>query len=272
MSLKVENGTFRYRRASPVLEDVGFTLPRGELLAVLGPNGIGKTTLLRCMLGLLPWTHGRTLLDGVDIKTVSARRRGQLFAFVPQARNAASLTLTGRDMLLIGRSAHLGLFSQPSAEDGRLADKLMERIGISHLAEVSCSEMSGGQLQMVLIARALVAEPAVLVLDEPETGLDFRNQLIVLDLLESLGREGMTIVMNTHYPSHALRVAHRALLLSRDGAPRTGSIRTVLTPEALEQAFGVEVEIVSTVRGGRTHESVMPIAVGTGPCREQSGY
>lgn len=262
MTLRVEHGSFAYSRREPVLQDVSFEVPRGSLLAVLGPNGVGKTTLLRCMLGLLPWTSGRTVLDGVDITTVATRERWKRFAFVPQARNAASLALSGLDMVTIGRAPHLSAFAQPSVHDVNASEAVMERIGISYLRDVPCGQMSGGQFQMVLIARALVTEPSVLVLDEPETGLDFRNQLVVLDLIDRLvHEEGLIAVMNTHYPTHALRVADFSLLLSGDHPPVSGTSDQVITRKHLARSFGVHVELLHTEIGGAIHRAVLPLSV-----------
>lgn len=261
MTLRIENGTFGYGRQPAILDDICIEVAPGSLLAVLGPNGVGKTTLLRCLVGLLPWRSGRTTLHGHDIGGMPARERWQRFAFVPQARNAASLEVTGLDMVTIGRSAHLGTFAQPSTADLKLAQATMSRIGIAHLRDVPCGQMSGGQFQMVLIARVLVGEPDVLVLDEPETGLDFRNQLVVLDLLARLRTDGMTIVMNTHYPTHALRVADRALLLSLTHDPLYGPVSTVITAEMLGRSFGVRVELTQAEVDGVAHRAVLPISV-----------
>lgn len=261
MSLRIEHGSFGYGRGPIILSDISIDVDRGALLAVLGPNGVGKTTLLRCLLGLLQWQSGRTTLDGDDIAHMPLRERWRRFTFVPQARNAASLEVTGLDMVTIGRSAHLGTFAQPSPADRHLAELTMARIGIAHLRDVPCGQMSGGQFQMVLIARALVGEPDVLVLDEPETGLDFRNQLIVLDLLDRLKSEGLAIVMNTHYPTHALRVADRALLLSGDHGHTSGDASAVITPTMLGRSFGVRVELAQVEVDGVAHRAVLPLSV-----------
>ena len=179
MKLTVEQGGFSYRRSGPeIFRDINFSVDSGEILAILGPNGAGKTTLLRCITGMLPWSEGWSLLDDQPIRNM---RPGQLWsrmAYVPQARGAAT-AYTAFETVLLGRSSRLGAFSAPGKADLRKAEEVMDLMGITALAEKKCSAMSGGELQMVLIARALAAEPQVLILDEPESNLDFKNQLVV---------------------------------------------------------------------------------------------
>ena len=138
---------------------------------------------------------------------------------------------------------------------------MLGELGLSALREKRCSELSGGELQMVLIARALAAEPEVLILDEPESNLDFRNQLLVMDTLSALASRGMTCVFNTHYPAHALRRAGRALLLSRDGTAVFGKTDEVVTERALERAFGVRAVIGEIDTDGGTVRDVIPLEI-----------
>ncbi len=154
------------------------------------------------------------------------------------------------------------MFAQPGRRDSEFAEQIMADVGISSLRDVSCGQMSGGQFQMVLVARALAGEPDVLVLDEPETGLDFRNQLIVLDLLDRLVHEkGLIAVMNTHYPTHALRVADQVLLLSQNAEPAAGPTGEVLTADRLGRAFSVQVEMLESEVGGKRYRSVLAVRV-----------
>ena len=242
MNLTVKQGRFFYEKNSPIFSDVTFSVDSGEILAILGPNGAGKTTLLRCITGMLRWREGQSLLDGQPIHTMSARKLWSTMAYVPQAK-AASAAFTAFETVLLGRSSHLGAFSAPKQADMDKAMEAMEQLGIAHLADKKCNSISGGELQMVLIARALAAEPQVLILDEPESNLDFKNQLIVLDAMQALARRGMTCIFNTHYPAHALQRADKALLLSRGGSYVFGPASTVVTRENIRRAFGVEAVI-----------------------------
>ncbi len=231
MTFAVIDGAFRYPHArTPILDGINFFVDEGELLAVLGPNGAGKTTLMRAMIGLLQWSGGRSEIDGVNLNEMTQREIGRTIAYVPQARSAVTLSLTGLDMVTVGRAPHLGIFEQPGLKERARAWETMVSIGAGHLAQMPCGNMSGGQFQMVLIARALVAEPRILVLDEPETGLDFHNQLVA-------------VIMNTHYPAHALRVADRVILLDVAHRPVSGSVTEVMTEQLLAEVFDVEVRI-----------------------------
>ena len=256
MILRVENGGFAYPHGLEVFRDIAFELKSGEILAILGPNGAGKTTLLRCVIGLLRWREGRSLLDGEDIRAIPARRLWQKIAYVPQARSASSPYSVFQTVIL-GRSSRIGSFSAPKPEDEAAAQQALEQLGIAHLADQPCSDLSGGEKQMVLIARALAAQPELLIFDEPESNLDFRNQLIVLDAMTALARKGMACIFNTHYPAHALQRAHNSLLLMKGGQCVCGPSSGVVTRDNIRRAFGVD----AVIGGVETPESVLPNVV-----------
>ena len=241
MKIAVENGCFGYKKGEQLLQNVSLEATDGELVAILGPNGAGKTTMLRCMMGFLRWRAGRSSIDWKDIRTIPQRELWRTIAYVPQAKNA-SAAYTAEEMVLLGRSSRIGVFSQPKGEDLQMADQVMERLGILHLKEKKCSQISGGELQMVLIARALAAQPRLLILDEPESNLDFRNQLIVLDTIRRLRDErGLSFIVNTHYPEHAISISDQTLLLLGGGESLCGPTREVITEGNLRRAFSVEV-------------------------------
>ena len=263
--LKIEGGSFAYKGGPQILKDINIEVGPGEILAVLGPNGSGKTTMLRCMMDMLHWQSGRSLLDGEDIRGIPASALWKKMAYVPQAGTAAT-SYTAFQTVLIGRSSRIGAFSSPTEEDMKVTERVMERLGISHLADKPCHAISGGELQMVLIARAMAAEPKLLVLDEPESNLDFKNQLIVLDTMTALASEGVACVFNTHYPSHALQRAGKSLMLSKEGWSLFGETTNVVTEDNIRKAFGVEALIGEV----ETPQNIMKNVVAVGISEEAS--
>lgn len=265
MTLTVEHGCFSYPHGDrKVLNDVCFSADSGDLLAILGPNGAGKTTLLRCIMGFLRWQTGRSCLDGIDIRSIPYRELWQKVAYVPQEKYTSS-ACTAEQMVLLGRSSSFGVFHSPGAEDVEKAEEIMDKLRISQLRGKKCSQISGGELQMVLIARALVSEPQVLILDEPESNLDFRNQLVILETMSGLVREGMTCIFNTHYPAHALQRAKKSLILGRDGSYIFGDTDSVVTESNICKAFGVRAVIGDIETPWNVMRDVLPLSVTESP-------
>lgn len=242
MKLTVENASFAYPHGKPLFENLSFELQTPGVLGVLGANGAGKTTLLKCVLGFEKWTAGREYLDGRDVAHVSGQDFWRHIAYVPQAKSAP-FSYTVEETVLLGRSAHLSLFGTPSARDRALAQEAIDFVGIGDLAGRACDTLSGGQYQMVLIARALAAQPKLLVMDEPESNLDFKNQLRVLTCIRALAERGVGTLINTHYPAHALRVCDTALVMLPGEQPLFGAAGEVLTADVLSRAFGMHVHI-----------------------------
>ncbi|HWQ50538.1 MAG TPA: TM1266 family iron-only hydrogenase system putative regulator [Terriglobales bacterium] len=258
MTFTVEHGSFSYGQ-KPIIDDLSLALASGDLLAILGPNGAGKTTLLRCMMGHLKWKAGASYLDGEQVLGMPPRKLWSRMAYVPQARGAFA-GQTVEELVLLGRSSHMGLFAKPGKADRSAAAAALERLGLEGLAGRPCRELSGGELQMVLIARAIAAGPELLILDEPESGLDFKNQLVVLDTLSDLAAEGMACIFNTHYPAHALQRATKALLLWKGGR-LFGQTSRVLTEETLAAAFGVRAAIGELETPHKLLRTVMPVEI-----------
>lgn len=245
MQFDVSHASYSYPGSSrEVLTDINFSFDCRGILSILGRNGAGKTTLLKCMLGLRRWKSGASLIDGTDIRTVPARTFWQRVGYVPQAK-PASFIYSVLDMVMLGRSACLGLFAKPSEKDREAAFAALTKTGIAHLADKLTNEISGGEYQLVLIARALAGNPELLVLDEPESNLDFKNQLRVLMVLRELSETlGIGAVINTHFPAHALEISTKTLVLMPDGTHRFGFTHDVLTEETLSESFGVGVKIL----------------------------
>lgn len=254
MKLQVKNASFSYGKRK-VWENINFTLDSNEVLAILGPNGAGKTTLLKSIMNILPLETGQALLDGVDMKSIPKKELWKKIAYVPQAKQGSPTNV--RDMIVLGRSAHIPLFGQPSASDYQLADDIIDELGIRHYAHKNCNELSGGELQMVLIGRALITKPALLIMDEPESNLDYRNQLQVLEIIKKISKT-TTCILNTHYPEHALRYAQKALLVC-NGKSEFGTVEEVITEENLRKAFQVEVHISSKLVNEELNHYIIPM-------------
>ncbi len=243
MEFEVRRGGFAWPNHEPVLTDVNFVFDGKGVMSILGPNGAGKTTLLRAMLGLIRFTEGESLLNGKPVSDWSSGEFWQTVGYVPQAKVPGFAAMTMADMVALGRSARIGTFGLPGAADWEIVDRVMEEVGIAHLGSRLCSEVSGGQFQLALIARALAAEPKLLILDEPESNLDFKNQMVVLSVIERLTNEGLGAIINTHFPAHALDISKKTLLVPRGRAPLYGDTRDVMTEERLSDIFDVQVRI-----------------------------
>ena len=199
----------------PVLENLSFSVKGGESLCLLGPNGVGKTTLFRSMLGFLKPLAGTIMLDGQDIASWSSRMLAQKIGYVPQ-NHTPPFAYPVLDVVTIGRLSRISPVASPSAHDVDVAMASLERLGVAHLADKLYTQISGGERQMVLIARALAQEPEMLVMDEPTASLDYGNQVKVLRQISRLAREGMSIIMTTHFPDHAFLCASKVGLITRD--------------------------------------------------------
>ena len=253
--ITVKNAAFSYDGRNELFSDLSFSLAAGEVLTILGRNGIGKTTFLRCLLGILPWTRGECLVDGQrpDPAAVS-----NVIGYVPQS-HAPAFPYTVFEMVMMGRARRIGLFRTPAAADRARVAELLDLVGVLPLAERAATELSGGQLQMVYIARALAVEPKVMILDEPEAHLDFHNQMIVLRLLKKLSTEqNMTIVMNTHSPENALKISDKSLLMRR-GEQLFGRTESLLSEENLRRFYDIDCRVTETRVGDEVHRGLLTL-------------
>ena len=223
-------------------------LEKGEVLALLGPNGGGKTTLLKTLLGLLGPKAGEVRLGGAALSSRSIRERARLIAYVPQT-HVATFAFSVETVVLMGRTAHGDLFARPTSRDRMVAMAALDRLGIAQLAPRPYTMISGGERQLVLLARALAQEPQFIVLDEPTANLDFGNQGKVMREIRALAASGLGVLFTTHDPNHALRAADRACLLRNGELVAEGPVKKILTREQLEALYGAPVQMISGTDG-----------------------
>lgn len=231
-----------------VICDLSFSVGEGEVLTILGPNGVGKSTLLRCLCGFLEPASGQVLLDGEDVHALSSTDRARRVALVSQSEQS-SFALSVEEIVLTGRAAHLGMFGRPGRKDHELAADALDMMGIGHLADRSFAELSGGERQLTRIARALVQRSPILILDEPTAHLDLANQMQVLRAILRLVQRNCTVIATSHDPEHAIVCGGAALLLASGAPGKHGHVSEVLTEKNLSALYRVPLRLIEANGG-----------------------
>ncbi|MDU8944327.1 ABC transporter ATP-binding protein [Ovoidimarina sediminis] len=229
-----------------VFRGTSFDLERGQTGVILGPNGRGKTTLLKAIVGLLTLTAGVATTEG-------------RIGYVAQ-RNDMAFSYRVLDIVVMGRASHVGLFRTPGAEDYRIARHSLDRLGIGGFADRPYTHLSGGERQLVMIARALASDCDILILDEPTSALDFSNQALILEMLERIAAEnGLTVLMTSHVPQHAQLLADKVLLMHGPDRQEWGAAVDMLTEDRLEALYGVPIKALELQHRGRTANALVPL-------------
>ena len=241
--LEVNNLSFSYG-SRLILNDVSLRAERGEFVSVLGGNGVGKSTLFKCILGILPGYSGTVTVDGRDTRTMSVREIAQKIAYIPQL-NASVFNYSVGDIVLMGTTAGLGSLRSPGREEKRRADEAMERMGISCLKGRCFHHLSGGERQLVVIARALAQQAGILLIDEPTSALDFGNQMRILNEAKNLARDGYLVIQSTHDPERAYIYSDRMIALKNGTVFAQGTPGEVLTEENILELYGVSTKLTS---------------------------
>ncbi len=244
--IRVEDLSFGYTD-KPVLNGINVTIGAGEVVTVLGPNGSGKSTLLKSMLGLLKARKGAVYLNGTDLRHISQKALAREIAYVPQIHKN-SFPYQVMDVVLMGRIPHKAFFFKYSKEDMDIAESVLDKLSISHLKDRPYTEISGGEMQLTLIARALAQGARTFIMDEPATGLDYGNQIRLLNQILLLSREGFTFVKSTHSPEHALWIANRVIMIKQGSILADGRSDEVVNSLNLRLLYRTEVK-VATVDG-----------------------
>lgn len=225
-----------------VLRQLSLDIQPGTVTAILGPNGVGKTTLLHLALGWLKPQEGVILLDGQPLNQYSRRAVGQWMALVPQTERI-SFEYSILDYVVLGRTPYLAPLAMPTPDDYRMGMEAIEQVGLGAMAQRAVTTLSGGERQLVLVARALVQQPRLLVLDEPMSHLDLANKARLIQLLNELVAQGMTLLLTTHEPDVAAAVASHLVLMTAGRVFRAGTLADVLTSENLTSTYGIPVRV-----------------------------
>lgn len=246
MKLELKNLSCGYRQRN-VIDSISLGINEGEVIGLLGANGCGKTTLIKTILGLLPNYGGEVLLDGTNIKHWTSAQIARVIGYIPQM-HTPPFPFQVLDVVLMGRTAHIKPFASPSPKDVKIAERALEMLSISYLRDRIYTEISGGERQLVLIARALAQEPKILIMDEPTSSLDFGNQIKVLSHIKQLAGMNLAVLMSCHFPEHAFLYSTRVVLLNEGRILHSGTPDEAITAERLKILYGVEVEILTVRR------------------------
>lgn len=241
--LMAQDVHFAYDADQPVLHGISVGVRPGEVLYILGRNGTGKTTLMSCLTGVLKPTAGQVLLDGRELASYDAAGRARRVGLIPQL-HVAAFAYSVRDMVLMGRAPHLSLFGTPRRADHAIVDQALHSVGLTDYAERPYTQLSGGERQLVMIARGLAQQCEVLLMDEPDAHLDPNNQHRVMEIVTQLARTGLSFVVSSHAPNNALLYADRVLLMQAGTALALGSVEETLTAALLTRAYDMPTEVI----------------------------
>lgn len=266
MKIEVRDGNFFYankREVRPFVygSDINFTLERGEIMAILGPNGAGKTTLLKCITGLSDWKKGGTFIDDAPLKKIPQKELWKKIGYVPQAHKMV-FGFSIEDLVVMGRAPYISSLAKPRQKDYEKAHEALAEVGILHLAKKSCNAVSGGELQLALIARTLVSDPEVLILDEPESHLDIQKQVVILETLKKLAENhNISCIINTHYPNHAFYLADKVLMIAKEKKVVIGNVQEVMTESRMKEYFNIDLKKLIFDEEELLFETMIPLAL-----------
>lgn len=241
MGIELKDLSFSYGKRK-VLKKINFSLEPGTFLCILGPNGVGKSTLFHCILGFEERYEGDIYIDKQPLKKLKREEIAQKIAYIPQDYSNV-FPYTALDVVLMGTTVRLGRFGVPRQEDIKVAKEAMKKLEISYLEDRIVTQMSGGEVQLVLIARALAQQAKILIMDEPTSSLDYGNQTRVMRQTAKLAKEGYIIIQSTHNPEHVFLYAEKVLVLYEGKVKTFGHPNEVLTREVLEEIYQIDLHL-----------------------------
>ncbi|MEA4956436.1 putative ABC transporter ATP-binding protein [bioreactor metagenome] len=241
--LEIKNASFSYDDEKNVFEDINFSISKGDVLCILGPNGTGKTTLLKSLNGLNHLKEGEVFLKGKSLKSLSFKEIAKIIGYIPQG-HIPTFPFSVLDVILMGRSPYLGLTESPGEKDIKIAMNVLKNLNISHMANREYTNLSGGEKQLVFLARVLAQEPDLLILDEPTSHLDFGNQIRFLEIIDALSKKGLTIIMSSHFPDHAFISSNKVAIMKDKHLIDFGTPKNVITEKSLKFLYNIDLELL----------------------------
>ncbi len=242
--LDIKNLTFGYPDCSPVLKDISFTIEKGSVVTILGQNGTGKTTLLNCILGFQKKYSGSIQVMGKTIQSYTRRELASMIAFVPQL-SSIQFDYTVKEFILMGFTPQIGVFGTPDKSMYKQVDETLEMLGLIHLMNRSIRTLSGGELQLTYIARALSQQPQIIILDEPTSALDYAKGYMVLDLIKRLKKQGYTIIFTCHNPDYSFYFMDTTAALLRSGDFYFGKTSDIASESLLSKIYDTNIRIIT---------------------------
>lgn len=243
LKLEIRNVSCGYAPEKVIVERCSFSVKEGEICCILGPNGVGKTTLFKTILQLQKPLAGQICLDGEDCAGWSPKKLAGYMAYVAQD-HIPMFAYKVKDVVMMGRFGKMGYFAQPTDNDLEVVRNILDKMNLTSMMERQYTTLSGGERRMVMIARAVAQQPRFLILDEPTAGLDYRNSVMILQMIRKLADERMGVILTTHDPGHAFLCDSSALILAPGGTVAFGRADYVVTEENLRQAYGIPIRVV----------------------------
>lgn len=256
--IEIKNLSFAYKKNKPkVLENINVKIDAGNLIAVLGPNGAGKSTFFKCILGFMKNYEGQILLGGKEVRTLSRKEMAKMVAYIPQSETPI-YNYTVLESVMMGTTGMLSPLQSPGKEQEDIAKEAMRYLDIEYLEKRGINEISGGERQLALLARAMAQKAKILIMDEPTANLDYGNQQHVMDHVKLMAEQGYTILVSTHNPEHALQYATHVLAIKDHHVLADGDAEHTLNEELIEKIYGLKVKIIELEIDGKHVRSCIP--------------
>ena len=248
MIIEVKDLSFSYDGINNIFENINFSIEKGDVFCILGPNGTGKSTLIKCLNGLYSPNGGKVLLNSKDINELSHIDISRIIGYIPQ-EHSPSFPFSVLDVVLMGCAPYISITESPQEKHIKIAEKALKNFGIYDMKDREYTTLSGGERQLVFLARVLAQNPSILILDEPTSHLDFGNQIRLLEIIKKLSDMGLAIIMSSHFPDHAFSTSNKVAIMKNKTFIDFGDPIDVITKDNLKKAYDIDIDLIETSNG-----------------------